>query len=231
MPTSGPAMYALRLGFVHGGGDRPAEAARRAGPRLPARPARRRAGVRGALRHLSRRRRVHRRLRRAGDRGTLREPQRPHVVPPAPAPDGAHLPRAAAALPLRDRGVRPPRLRPRDLVLERVGARRDRRRRAVHVCYCHNPFRYAWNEREATLATPRARCARRARRWCFSRWRQWDWIAAQRVDRYVANSETTRRRIARYFGARRRRSSTRRWRPTRFTPRRRSATTTSCCRS
>jgi hypothetical protein len=23
---------------------------------------------------------------------------------------------------------------------------------AVHVCYCHNPFRYAWNEREATLA-------------------------------------------------------------------------------
>ena len=23
---------------------------------------------------------------------------------------------------------------------------------AVHVSYCHNPFRYAWNEREATLA-------------------------------------------------------------------------------
>jgi hypothetical protein len=22
---------------------------------------------------------------------------------------------------------------------------------AVHVCYCHNPFRYAWNERDATL--------------------------------------------------------------------------------
>src|SRR3954463_3284892 len=22
---------------------------------------------------------------------------------------------------------------------------------AVHVCYCHNPFRYAWNAREATL--------------------------------------------------------------------------------
>ena len=25
---------------------------------------------------------------------------------------------------------------------------------AVHVCYCHNPFRYAWSEREATLAAP-----------------------------------------------------------------------------
>jgi glycosyltransferase involved in cell wall biosynthesis len=34
----------------------------------------------------------------------------------------------------------------------------------------------------------------------FNRWRQWDWIAAQRVDRYVANSHTTQRRIARYFG-------------------------------
>jgi glycosyltransferase involved in cell wall biosynthesis len=33
----------------------------------------------------------------------------------------------------------------------------------------------------------------------LARWRQWDWIAAQRVDRYIANSETTRRRVARYF--------------------------------
>ena len=32
---------------------------------------------------------------------------------------------------------------------------------AVHVCYCHNPFRYAWNERDATLAarSPMARAA------------------------------------------------------------------------
>ena len=34
----------------------------------------------------------------------------------------------------------------------------------------------------------------------FQRWRQWDWIAAQRVDAYVANSQTTKRRVARYFG-------------------------------
>ena len=33
----------------------------------------------------------------------------------------------------------------------------------------------------------------------LKRWRMWDFIAAQRVDRYVANSETTRRRIKRYF--------------------------------
>jgi glycosyltransferase involved in cell wall biosynthesis len=69
---------------------------------------------------------------------------------------------------------------------------------AVHVCYCHNPFRYAWSEREATLAA-RGPVARLALGYVFNRWRQWDWIAAQRVDRYLANSETTRRRIAHYF--------------------------------
>jgi glycosyltransferase involved in cell wall biosynthesis len=69
---------------------------------------------------------------------------------------------------------------------------------AVHVCYCHNPFRYAWNAREATLRA-RGPIVRAALGVVLQRWRQWDWIAAQRVDRYVANSETTRRRIARYF--------------------------------
>jgi glycosyltransferase involved in cell wall biosynthesis len=69
---------------------------------------------------------------------------------------------------------------------------------AVHVCYCHNPFRYAWNAREATLRA-RGPVTRAALGAVLQRWRQWDWIAAQRVDRYVANSQTTRRRIARYF--------------------------------
>jgi glycosyltransferase involved in cell wall biosynthesis len=69
---------------------------------------------------------------------------------------------------------------------------------AVHVCYCHNPFRYAWNAREATLRA-RGPVMRAALGVVLQRWRQWDWIAAQRVDRYIANSETTRRRIARYF--------------------------------
>jgi glycosyltransferase involved in cell wall biosynthesis len=70
---------------------------------------------------------------------------------------------------------------------------------AVHVCYCHNPFRYAWSEREATLAA-RNPLTRPALRLLLSRWRQWDWIAAQRVDRYVANSAVTASRIRRYFG-------------------------------
>lgn len=69
---------------------------------------------------------------------------------------------------------------------------------SVHVCYCHNPFRYAWNARDATLAG-RGVASRTALAVVLKRWRMWDFVAAQRVDRYVANSETTRRRIGRYF--------------------------------
>jgi glycosyltransferase involved in cell wall biosynthesis len=70
---------------------------------------------------------------------------------------------------------------------------------AVHVCYCHNPFRYAWSEREATLAA-RPAPLRLPLAVLLSRWRQWDWIAAQRVDRYVANSRVTAGRVRHYFG-------------------------------
>jgi glycosyltransferase involved in cell wall biosynthesis len=70
---------------------------------------------------------------------------------------------------------------------------------ATHVCYCHNPFRYAWTEREATLRA-RNPITRPVLRLLLNRWRQWDWIAAQRVDRYVANSRLTATRIRRYFG-------------------------------
>jgi glycosyltransferase involved in cell wall biosynthesis len=70
---------------------------------------------------------------------------------------------------------------------------------AVHVCYCHNPFRYAWNAREETLRA-RDPLTRAALGLVLQRWRQWDFVAAQRVDAYVANSETTRRRVRRYLG-------------------------------
>jgi glycosyltransferase involved in cell wall biosynthesis len=71
---------------------------------------------------------------------------------------------------------------------------------AVHVCYSHNPFRYAWNDRDRTLAERRDPVTRAILRGLFHRWRQWDWIAAQRVDHYVANSRITQDRIRSYFG-------------------------------
>jgi glycosyltransferase involved in cell wall biosynthesis len=70
----------------------------------------------------------------------------------------------------------------------------------VHVSYCHNPFRYAWNERHRTLAERSDPVSRAVLRGLFKRWREWDWIAAQRVDRYITNSRTTQGRIRSYFG-------------------------------
>jgi glycosyltransferase involved in cell wall biosynthesis len=71
---------------------------------------------------------------------------------------------------------------------------------SVHVSYCHNPFRYAWNDRRRTLARRRDPVTRAFLRQLFTRWRQWDWIAAQRTNRYIANSRTTQARIHAYFG-------------------------------
>ncbi|HEY8866477.1 MAG TPA: glycosyltransferase [Solirubrobacteraceae bacterium] len=70
---------------------------------------------------------------------------------------------------------------------------------AVHVCYCHNPFRYAWNAREDALAA-RGPLTRPVLSAVLHRWRQWDWFAAQRVDRYVASSKLSQARIERYYG-------------------------------
>ena len=173
----------------------------RPGPRLPARRAGGRARLPGALRPVPGRRHLHRGLRRArAPRGASRTAPSSTSFLQRVHPDGAHVPGAAAALPVRDGGARPPRLRPRDLVeLERLGPRRHRRRRGRPRLLLPQPVplrleRARGDARQA--ATPR----RAILGFVFQRWRQWDWIAAQRVDFYAANSETTRRRVKRYFG-------------------------------
>jgi glycosyltransferase involved in cell wall biosynthesis len=70
---------------------------------------------------------------------------------------------------------------------------------AVHVCYCHAPFRYAWYEQERALAEVAAPL-RPALRLALARMRRWDRAAAGRVDSYLANSQLTRERIRRYYG-------------------------------
>ncbi len=72
--------------------------------------------------------------------------------------------------------------------------------RTLHVSYCHNPFRYAWNDREQTLARCHNPLMRRFLGVTFHRWRHWDRMAARHTDRYVANSHTTKARIHSFFG-------------------------------
>jgi len=70
---------------------------------------------------------------------------------------------------------------------------------AVHVCYCHAPFRYAWDhERDALKElSPLLRAPLRQQ---LRRLRAWDLAASRRVDAYIANSQLTRERIKRHYG-------------------------------
>jgi glycosyltransferase involved in cell wall biosynthesis len=70
---------------------------------------------------------------------------------------------------------------------------------AVHVCYCHTPFRYAWYAREEGLEQVPAALRPLLRR-SLERIRRWDLEAARRDTHYVANSALTQRRIREYWG-------------------------------
>ncbi|MEA2283056.1 MAG: hypothetical protein QOK21_3663 [Solirubrobacteraceae bacterium] len=70
---------------------------------------------------------------------------------------------------------------------------------AVHVCYCHSPFRYAWHER-ATALHEAPRALRPPLGVLLDRIRGWDVEASVRVTHYVANSAITQQRIHDYYG-------------------------------
>jgi glycosyltransferase involved in cell wall biosynthesis len=102
------------------------------------------------------------------------------------------LPRAAESLPLQEYDVV---VSSSSAFAHGVRAAPD----ALHVCYCHSPFRYAWHERERALAEAPRRLRPVAKR-ILDRVKRWDISASQRVSRYVANSEITRERIRRFWG-------------------------------
>ena len=72
--------------------------------------------------------------------------------------------------------------------------------RARHLCYCHSPMRYAWDQFPAYFGRDRlgavgSRLARAALRPLA----RWDAATSGRPDRYVANSQYVARRIRRYY--------------------------------
>ena len=135
-----------------------------------------------------------------GTEGRFCRPQGAQLVPAAPRPSARTF---SALLPLYPAAIESFDLSDYDLVVSSSSAWAHAvlcDEHTVHVSYCHNPFRYAWNDRDRTLARSRNPITRAFLRGAFRRWRQWDWIAAQRTDRYVANSRTTQARIRAYFG-------------------------------
>lgn len=70
---------------------------------------------------------------------------------------------------------------------------------AFHVCYCHTPMRYAWDQEGAYFGGRRGPIAALQRR-ILAALRRWDVATAGRVDRYLANSSFVAGRIRRYYG-------------------------------
>ena len=72
--------------------------------------------------------------------------------------------------------------------------------RTAHVCYCHSPMRYAWDQFEAYFGETRVgRPASAALRRIMAALARWDRATADRPDRYVANSQYVAGRIGRYY--------------------------------
>jgi len=70
----------------------------------------------------------------------------------------------------------------------------------LHVCYCHTPTRYLWSDTHSyinEIGLPRS--VRRLVPLMLTDIRVWDRLAADRVDRFIANSETVGRRIRKYY--------------------------------
>ncbi|HBQ97514.1 MAG TPA: glycosyl transferase family 1, partial [Cyanobacteria bacterium UBA11691] len=71
----------------------------------------------------------------------------------------------------------------------------------LHLCYCHTPMRYAWDLTFDYLK--QSKLGRGipgwASRYILHKMRLWDAISANRVDRFIANSKYTARRIWRCY--------------------------------
>ncbi len=75
--------------------------------------------------------------------------------------------------------------------------------RAVHVCYCHSPMRYAWDQFPAYFGPDQVGPLRsRALRPVMAAMARWDAATAGRVDRFLANSQYVAGRIRRYYNRR-----------------------------
>jgi len=66
----------------------------------------------------------------------------------------------------------------------------------IHVNYCHTPTRFLWG---LNTQTKRNGMVRTLLGPLDSHLRQWDYAAAQRVDYFISNSETTKKRIKRFY--------------------------------
>ncbi len=69
----------------------------------------------------------------------------------------------------------------------------------LHICYCLTPTRYVWRYHQYAEQEQLGRFTRAALVPFLTNLRQWDRLAADRVDHFIAISDEVRRRIAKYY--------------------------------
>lgn len=71
---------------------------------------------------------------------------------------------------------------------------------AKHISYCHAPTRYLWDEYEYVNSLRMSPVIRSIVVKLLSELREWDLLAASRVDYFIANSHHISKRIKKYYG-------------------------------
>lgn len=70
----------------------------------------------------------------------------------------------------------------------------------LHICYCHTPTRYLWSDTHQYKKDLNAGLLiKKVLPYFLNQLRTWDQLAAQRVDRYIANSQFVAQRIKNYY--------------------------------
>ncbi len=74
---------------------------------------------------------------------------------------------------------------------------------AFHLCYCHTPMRYVWDQYPQYFAPEKMNALKKRLVPLFANYlRMWDVSSSVRVDRFVANSSHVAGRILKYYGRR-----------------------------
>jgi len=71
---------------------------------------------------------------------------------------------------------------------------------ARHICYCHTPTRYLWTDMHSYIKELRVNSlAKLMLPFTLKQLRIWDQLATNRVDSFIANSQTVKDRIKKYY--------------------------------
>jgi len=94
-------------------------------------------------------------------------------------------------------------LRPYDLVISDASAFAKgviTNPETLHICYCHTPTRYLWSDTHQYLNELKYnKWIKKVISLTLGRLRLWDFSAAQRVDYFIANSKTVKKRISKFY--------------------------------